>query len=167
MVVVHQCSRHDGVCAECSALRILDVHICVGRICTVLPSATYALRSLEIGSIRGTVSASNETDDTGGRTGREDQEMTTRARNSQSVEAISCGSGIVDEGAERYIWIFSEENQLVLAIPGLRGLKFSIHEARTIGEMLIQAADEMVDDQQTLVEGGDTHGSAEEHPAEG
>jgi hypothetical protein len=93
--------------------------------------------------------------------------MTTRARRSQAVEASSSGKGTVDEGAERYIWVFPEGNQLVLAIPGLRGLKFSIYEARAIGEMLIQAADEMAEHHGNLVEGGDNHGSSEECQVEG
>jgi hypothetical protein len=87
--------------------------------------------------------------------------MTTRARRSQAVEAKSSGNGIVDENAERYIWVFPEGNQLVLAIPGLRGLKFSIHEARAIGEMLIQATDEMTKHGRDLGEGGDEDGSSE------
>ncbi len=69
--------------------------------------------------------------------------MTTRARRSHAGGAKSFGKGVVDEGAERYLWVFPEKNQLVLAIPGLRGLKFSVDEARTVGEMLIQAADEL------------------------
>jgi hypothetical protein len=93
--------------------------------------------------------------------------MTTRARRSQAVEAKSAGEGIVYEGAERYIWVFSEGNQLVLAIPGLRGLKFSMNEARTVGEMLIQAADEMTEHHANLVEGGDNHGSSEECQVDG
>jgi hypothetical protein len=92
--------------------------------------------------------------------------MTTRARRSQAVEAKSAGKGIVDEGAERYIWVFPEGNQLVLAIPGLRGLKFSANEARTVGEMLIQAADEMTE-HGNLLKGGDDHGSSEECQVEG
>ena len=93
--------------------------------------------------------------------------MTTRARRSQAAEAKTSGKGIVDEGAERYIWVFPEGNLLVLAIPGLRGLKFSINEARTVGEMLIQAADEMAEHHGNLVEGGDNHGSSEECQADG
>jgi hypothetical protein len=46
--------------------------------------------------------------------------MTTRARRSPSAEAKSGDKGVVDEGAERYIWVFPEGNRLVLAIPGLR-----------------------------------------------
>jgi hypothetical protein len=88
--------------------------------------------------------------------------MTTRARRSQAVEAKSSDKGIVDEGAERYIWVFPEENQLVLAIPGLRGLKFSVNEARAVGEMLIQAADEMTEHHGSRVESGDNDGSSEE-----
>jgi hypothetical protein len=93
--------------------------------------------------------------------------MTTRARRSQAVEAKSAGKGIVDEGAERYIWVFPEGNQLVLAIPGLRGLKFSANEARTVGEMLMQAADEMTAHHGNPLEGDDNHGSSEECQVEG
>lgn len=93
--------------------------------------------------------------------------MTTRARRSPSIEAKSGDNGVVDEGAERYIWVFPEGSQLVLAIPGLRGLKFSIHEARAVGEMLIQAADEMTGHHGNLVEGGDSHGGSEECQVEG
>jgi hypothetical protein len=93
--------------------------------------------------------------------------MTTRTRRSQVVEAKSAAKGTVDEGAERYIWVFPEGNQLVLAIPGLRGLKFNINEARAVGEMLIQAADEMTEHHGNLVEGGDNHGGPEECQVEG
>ncbi len=93
--------------------------------------------------------------------------MTTRARRSRSVEAKAEGTGVVDEGAERYIWVFPEENRVVLAIPGLRGLKFSIDEARAVGEMLIQAADEMTKRHSNLAEGGDNDGSSEEPPVDG
>jgi hypothetical protein len=93
--------------------------------------------------------------------------MTTRARRSQAVEDKSSSKGIVDEGAERYVWVFPEGNQVVLAIPGLRGLKFSINEARTVGEMLIQAADEMTKQGRDLGEGGDNHGSSEACQVEG
>lgn len=93
--------------------------------------------------------------------------MTTRARRSQAGEVKSSDEGIVDEGAERYIWVFPEGDRLVLAIPGLRGLKFSFHEARAVGEMLIQAADEMAGYPKSLVKGGDNCGSSEEYPIEG
>ena len=93
--------------------------------------------------------------------------MTTRVRRSQAVETKPSGKGMVDEGAERYIWVFPEGENLVLAIPGLRGLKFSINEARAVGEMLIQAADEMTEQYGNLVEGGDNHGSSEERQVEG
>jgi hypothetical protein len=92
--------------------------------------------------------------------------MTTRARRSQPVEATFSDQGVVDEGAERYIWVFPEEERIVLAIPGLRGLKFSTDEARAVGEMLIQAADEMTENQKPT-EGGDSCGSSEENPAKG
>lgn len=93
--------------------------------------------------------------------------MTTRARRLPAAEAETGDKGVVDEGAERYIWVFPEENQLVLAIPGLRGLKFSVEEARAIGEMLVQAADEMTQRHRKPGEGDDHDGSSEECPVEG
>ena len=93
--------------------------------------------------------------------------MTTGAWRSHAVEAKADGKGVVDEGAERYIWVFPEENRVVLAIPGLRGLKFNPDDARTVGEMLIQAADEMAKNHRDLAEGGDNDGSSEECPVDG
>jgi hypothetical protein len=92
--------------------------------------------------------------------------MTTRARRSQPVEATVSGKGVV-EGAERYIWVFPEGQQVVLAIPGLRGLKFSVEEARTVGEMLTQAADEMTKQHSNSEGNGSDHGGSEEPPVEG
>ena len=92
--------------------------------------------------------------------------MTTRTRRARSVKAKSFAAGIVEEGAERYIWVFSEGQQVVLAIPGLRGLKFSVEEARAVAEMLIQASDEMAKRQRNSRESDGSYGSAEEHPAE-
>ena len=91
--------------------------------------------------------------------------MTSRTRRTRSVKAKSFAAGIVEEGAERYIWVYPEGKQLVLAIPGLRGLKFTIDEARSVGEMLIQAADEMTVNHQDPRESVG-NGSPEEHPAE-
>jgi hypothetical protein len=93
--------------------------------------------------------------------------MTTRARRSQPVEATVSGKGVVEEGAERYIWVFPEGQQVVLAIPGLRGLKFSVEEARTVGEMLTQAADEMTKQHSNSEGNGSDHGGSEEPPVEG
>ena len=93
--------------------------------------------------------------------------MTTGAWRSNSVEAKAGDAGVVEEGAERYIWVFPEENRVVLAIPGLRGLKFSIDEARTVGEMLIQTADEMTKHHRDLAEGGDNDGGSEECSVDG
>jgi hypothetical protein len=93
--------------------------------------------------------------------------MTTPPGRSHAVEAKADGKGVVDEGAERYIWVFPEENRVVLAIPGLRGLKFSIDEARTVGEMLIQTADEMTTQHKGSTEGGDNDGGSKEHPVDG
>ena len=92
--------------------------------------------------------------------------MTTPPRRSHAVEAKTDGKGVVDDGAERYIWVFPEQNQVVLAIPGLRGLKFSIDEARAVGEMLIQAADEIEKRHRTREGSGDDHGGVEEPPVD-
>jgi hypothetical protein len=92
--------------------------------------------------------------------------MTTRARRSRAVGAKPSDAGIVVEGAERYIWVFPEGDQLVLAIPGLRGLKFSIDEARAVAEMLTKAADETSGNHRTLAGGSDNDGSPEECPAD-
>jgi hypothetical protein len=70
------------------------------------------------------------------------------------------------EGAERYIWVFPEGAQIVLALPGVRGLKFSVEDARAVAEMLIQAADDMTRHQRNPRESDGGYGSAEEHPAE-
>lgn len=86
--------------------------------------------------------------------------MSTRARRSRAPKA-NPADGIVVEGAERYIWVFPDGDRLVLAIPGLRGLKFSIEEARAIGEMLIHAAGETVQ-HQLRAQGGDHDASSEE-----
>ena len=93
--------------------------------------------------------------------------MTTRAQHSHSAEAKEGDEGVVDEGAERYLWVFLEGNRVVLAIPGLRGLRFSIDEARTVGDMLIQAADEIEKHLRIMEESGDDNGSSEEPATEG
>ena len=90
--------------------------------------------------------------------------MTTRTRRSRAPKA-NPADGIVVEGAERYIWIFPDGDRLVLAIPGLRGLKFSIEEARAVGEMLIHAADETVQ-QQLRAQGGDNDAGSKESSAQ-
>jgi hypothetical protein len=92
--------------------------------------------------------------------------MTTRTRRARSAKAKSSAAGIVEEGAERYIWVFPEGQQVVLAIPGLRGLKFSVEEARAVAEMLIQAADEMTKHQRNPRESEGSDGSTEKHSAE-
>ena len=93
--------------------------------------------------------------------------MTTREQRSHAVEAQASDKGVVDEGAERYLWVFLEGNRVVLAIPGLRGLKFSIDEARTVGDMLIQAADEVEKHLRIMEESGDDNGGSEEPATEG
>jgi hypothetical protein len=89
--------------------------------------------------------------------------MTIRARRSRAPKA-NPSDGIVVEGAERYIWVFPDGDRLVLAIPGLRGLKFSVEEARAVGEMLIHAADETVQ-QHIRAQGGDNDAGSEESSA--
>jgi hypothetical protein len=54
----------------------------------------------------------------------------------------------------------------VLAIPGLRDLKLDPDEARTIGKILTQTADEITERHRNHTESGEGHGSPEEHPAE-
>ena len=90
--------------------------------------------------------------------------MSTRARRSRAPKA-NPADGIVVEGAERYLWVFPDGERLVLAIPGLRGLKFSIEEARAVGEMLIHAADETVQ-HQLRAQGGDNDAGSEESSAQ-
>lgn len=92
--------------------------------------------------------------------------MATRTRRARAVKAQSCAAGVVEEGAERYIWVFPEGQQVVLAIPGLRGLKFSVEEAHAVAEMLTQTASEITKQQTNPRESDGGHGSAEEHPAE-
>jgi hypothetical protein len=93
--------------------------------------------------------------------------MAARARRSKGRYAKSPLGKLGDEGAERYMWIFREGNLLVLAIPGLRDLKLSVDEARSIGEMLIQAADEMTKHGRDLGEGGNKDGGSEACPVDG
>jgi len=90
--------------------------------------------------------------------------MSTRARRSRAPKA-NPSDGIVVEGAERYLWVFPDGERLVLAIPGLRGLKFSVEEARTVGEMLIHAADETVQ-HRIRAQGGDNDAGSEESSVE-
>ena len=90
--------------------------------------------------------------------------MSTRARRSRAPKA-NPSDGIVVEGAERYLWVFPDGERLVLAIPGLRGLKFSVEEARTVGEMLIHAAEETVQ-HRIRAQGGDNDAGSEESSVE-
>ena len=90
----------------------------------------------------------------------------TRTRRARSAKTKAFAAGIVEEGAERYIWVFPEGQQVVLAIPGLRGLKFSVEEARVVAEMLIQAADEMTKHHRNPRESDGSDGGPEEYSAE-
>lgn len=68
--------------------------------------------------------------------------MTARAPRNNSTEAKPAAEETAAEGAERYMWAFQQGNRIVLSIPGIRDLKLGIREARTIGNMLIETADE-------------------------
>lgn len=68
--------------------------------------------------------------------------MTPRAPRNNSTEAKPTDEETATEGAERYMWAFQQGSRIVLSIPGLRDLKLSIREARTIGTMLIETANE-------------------------
>jgi hypothetical protein len=92
--------------------------------------------------------------------------MRARARRGMTPHAESALGRLGDEGAERYMWVVPEGDHIVLAIPGLRNLKLDATEARTIGEMLIQAADEMVKHHRNQRESGDNN-SPEERLTEG
>ena len=93
--------------------------------------------------------------------------MTGQARRGKTPHVTSPVGSLGDEGVERYMWAFPEGNQVVLAIPGLRDLTLDADEARAIGKLLIQTADEMTEHHRNQTEGGDSHGSPEEHPTEG
>ncbi|MGH3708817.1 MAG: hypothetical protein ACRDRQ_12095 [Pseudonocardiaceae bacterium] len=92
--------------------------------------------------------------------------MTGQARQGKTLHAISPLGSLGDEGAERYMWAFSEGDQVVLAIPGLRDLTLDAHEARTVGIMLIQTADEITEQHRNHTEGGERNGSPEEYPTD-
>jgi hypothetical protein len=68
--------------------------------------------------------------------------MTAHPPHNNSTEPNPTTEETATEGAERYMWAFQQGNRIVLSIPGLRDLKLSIREARTIGKMLIETADE-------------------------
>ena len=93
--------------------------------------------------------------------------MTARARRDKRPDTKTPLGKLGDKGAERYMWVFPEEHHVVLTIPGIRDLKLSAHEARAIGEMLIQTADELPKNHANHEEGGDNHGSAEKPPVAG
>jgi hypothetical protein len=90
--------------------------------------------------------------------------MTGQARRGKTPHVTSPLGSLGDEGAERYMWAFREENQVVLVIPGLRDLTLDAHEARTVGIMLIQTADEITEQHRNHAEDGERNGSPEEYP---
>lgn len=51
--------------------------------------------------------------------------------------------GVENDGAERYMWVFREGSSAVLSVPGIRDLTMSAEEARNIGQMLIDVADDI------------------------
>jgi hypothetical protein len=65
--------------------------------------------------------------------------MAKRVRRTGSRASEDDGS----EGAERYMWAFRDGKAIVLSIPGIRDLKLSVDEARTIGRMLMETADDV------------------------
>jgi hypothetical protein len=93
--------------------------------------------------------------------------MTEQARRDKTPHVASPIDNLGDEGVERYMWAFREGKQVVLAIPGLRDLTLDADEARAIGKLLIQTADEITEHPRTYPDGGDGSGSPEEYPAEG
>jgi hypothetical protein len=40
------------------------------------------------------------------------------------------------------MWAFPEEDDVILSIPGLRDLRLTVPEAKAVGEMLIETADD-------------------------
>jgi hypothetical protein len=90
--------------------------------------------------------------------------MAARTRRSKNRSVKSPHGRLGDEGAERYMWVFPEGHHIVLTIPGLRDLKLNVNDARTIGEILIQTADEMTKHPNNQAEGEDNDGSSEGHP---
>lgn len=92
--------------------------------------------------------------------------MTGQARRGKTPRVASPVGSLGDEGAERYMWAFREGNQVVLAIPGLRDLTLDADEARTIGKLLIQTADEVTEHHRNQAEGGDSNGSPEKYPTD-
>jgi hypothetical protein len=93
--------------------------------------------------------------------------MTGQARRDKTPSGTPSLDNLGDEGVERYMWAFREGKQVVLAIPGLRDLTLDADEARAIGKLLIQTADEITEHPRTYPDGGESNGSPEEYPAEG
>jgi hypothetical protein len=93
--------------------------------------------------------------------------MAARPRRGKTRYVKSAQGRLGDEGAERYMWVFPEGNHIVLTIPGLRDLKLNVNDARAIGEILIQTADEMTKHRNNQAESEDNDGGPEEHPTKG
>lgn len=93
--------------------------------------------------------------------------MAARTRRRKARYTKSSRGRVGDEGAERYMWVFPEGDHIVLTIPGLRDLELGVNDARTIGEILIQTADEMTLHHNSPTEIGDNDGSTKKHPNEG
>lgn len=70
--------------------------------------------------------------------------MTRRARRKarRGAEPVARHQDADAQGAERYMWAFPEEDDVILSIPGLRDLRLTVPEAKAVGEMLIETADD-------------------------
>jgi hypothetical protein len=92
--------------------------------------------------------------------------MTGQARRGKTPSTTPSLDNLGDEGVERYMWAFREGKQVVLAIPGLRDLTLDADEARAIGKLLIQTADEITEHPRNRTDGSESNGSPEEYPAD-
>ena len=90
--------------------------------------------------------------------------MSTRAQRGKAPYTRSPQASLGDEGVERYMWVSTEENQIVLTIPGLRDLKLGVDDARAIGTILIQTADEMTKHRHNREEGDNDHRNSGRSP---
>ena len=93
--------------------------------------------------------------------------MAAQTRRSKAGYTKSSRRRLGDEDAERYMWVFPEGDHIVLTIPGLRDLELGVNDARTIGEILIQTADEMTKHHNTPTESSDNDGGTKKHPSQG
>ena len=78
-----------------------------------------------------------------------------RRRTGRGAVPIAGHQDADTEGAERYMWAFPDNDEVILSIPGLRDLRLTIPEAREVGEMLIEIADDTLRRQNNNKEVGD------------